>query len=152
MSAFNAAATQPAAYVQLGAVVAPGALRFGRPTADISKGAWQASTGSDLYAVIDEVTLDPTDYISTSTPSSCEVALGPIIDPGTSSGQVVRYEAHASGSGNLTVTLKQGAATIASRVHASLPTVETIHELVLTGPECDAITDYSDLRLVFSVN
>jgi hypothetical protein len=156
MAAFNAAATTPAAYVQpSGAVVVPDAPRFARPTADVSNGGWTPSVGTDLYAVLDEVTPDATDYISADpmggTPVSCELALGPIADPGTSAGQVVRYEAHSPGGTNLTVTLKQGAATIASRTHASLPTTPTIHELVLNGPQCDAITNYRDLRLVFTV-
>lgn len=127
------------------------APRYARPARDVSKGAWQASSGANLYAVLDESLLDLTDYMTASTATTCEIGLGPVADPGTSSGQVVRYEAHAPDGGNLMVTLKQGSAVIASRYHAALPVLATVHELVLTPEQCDSITDYRDLRVEFAV-
>lgn len=127
------------------------APRYARPARDVSKGAWQASSGANLYAALDESLLDLTDYMTASTAATCEIGLGPVADPGTSSGQVVRYEAHAPDGGNLTVTLKQGSAVIASRYHAALPVLATVHELVLTPEQCDSITDYRDLRVEFAV-
>lgn len=127
------------------------APRFARPMRDVSKGAWQPSIGTDLYAMLDEATLDLGDFMTASTAALCEIALGPVADPGTSSGQVVRYEAHAPDGGNLTVTLKQGNIVIASRIHAALPVLPTMHELALTPQQCDSITDYRDLRVEFEV-
>lgn len=155
MSAFSAAATTPAAYVAVPIVVVPpvqDAPRFARLFSDISKGAWQPSSGNDLYALINEVTPDATNYMQASEPVPAELGLGPVADPGTSANQVVRYEAHASQGGRLTVTLKQGSTVISSRTHDTLPTSWTMHELRLTSQQCDAITNYRDLRLEFTAN
>jgi hypothetical protein len=153
MAAFNAAATAPAAYVvESVSVAVPDASRFARLFSDISKGAWQPSTGNDLYAMLNEVTPDSSTYISTTGIDACEMALGAVVDPGTSTNQVVFFEAHATAGGRLTVNLKQGAATIASKTIDPLPTVYTVHELRLTGAECDAITDYGNLRLEYDPN
>jgi hypothetical protein len=46
------------------------ARQYARPSADVSAGGWTASAGSDLYAMVDEVTADDLAYItSASTPS-----------------------------------------------------------------------------------
>lgn len=156
MQGLSANAELPIAYIKPVVVTptesVPDAPRFARLFSDISKGAWQPSTGNDLFAMVNEVTPDPTNYIQTTDPGPAVLALGPVVDPGTSTNQVVRYEAHASQGGRLTVTLKQGEITIASRTHNTLPTVWTIHELILTSQQCDAITNYRDLRLVFTAN
>lgn len=128
------------------------APRFARLFSDISKGAWQPSTGNDLYAMVNEVTPDPANYMQATGSTPADLALGPVADPGASTNQVVRYEAHASQGGKLKVTLKQGTTEIASRTHNTLPTVWTIHELRLTSQQCDAITNYRDLRLEFTAN
>lgn len=154
MSAFSAAATTPAAYVAPASapVATPDAPRFARLFSDISKGAWQPSTGNYLYAMLNEDAPDPATYISTNGTEPCEIALDPVADPGTSEGQVVWVEAHATMGGRLTVQLKQGDAVIASRTFDPLLTVYTLHPIRLTSAECDAITDYRDLRLKYLPN
>lgn len=127
------------------------APRFARPISDLGSSGWAPSSGNSLYAMLDEKIPDATDFISADGSASCTVALGPVADPGTSSGQVVRYEAHAPDGGSLTVTLKQGNTVIASRHHATLPATETMHELALSAEQCDSITDYRDLRVELAV-
>ncbi len=130
-----------------GPVVAP---RYARPDDDVSAGAWVPSTGTDLYAMIDESAPDSSDYISTASASTCEVALNPVVDPLTSTGQIVRYQAWSAEGNGLTVRLMQGATTIASWAHAVLPVTPTIFAQALTAAECDSITDYADLRFQFT--
>jgi hypothetical protein len=57
---------------------------FSYPISDYSDGLWTASSGSDLYAMIDEVSVDDADYItSNTTPSNdaCSMKLGPLHTP-----------------------------------------------------------------------
>lgn len=128
----------------------PADPRYARPDSDVSVGAWLPSTGSVLADMIDETTADSTDYIYTTAPGACEIALGAVTDPATSSGQVVRYQVWSPEENALTVRLKQGATTIASWTHASLPTTPTIYAQTLSAAECDSITDYADLRFEFT--
>jgi hypothetical protein len=123
------------------------ALRFARPSSDLSAGAWTPSTGSDLYAMLDETTASDTDYIETTTASTCEVALNAVTDPATSSGQVITIRAQSANGNNLVATLKQGATTIATRTFTSLGASWADYTITLSGAECDAITDYADLSV-----
>jgi hypothetical protein len=122
-------------------------LRFARPSSDLSAGAWTPSTASDLYAMLDETTASDTDYIETTTASTCEVALNAVTDPATSSGQVVTIRAQSANGNDLVATLKQGATTIATRTFTSLGASLADYTITLTGAECDAITDYADLSV-----
>lgn len=121
--------------------------RFARPVGDISKGAWQPSSGTDLFPMLDDMAINNSDYISAAGAATCELALAAVRDPGTSANQVVRYLAHAPAGGGLTVELRQGATLIAGWTHATLPATETIHEQALTTQQCDSITNYGDLRI-----
>lgn len=123
--------------------------RYARPDTDLSAGAWLPSSGIDLYAMLDEATANASDYIYTNAPGACEIALGAVDDPETSSGQVVRYQTWSDSGSGLTVRLKQGATVIASWSHASLPATPTIYAQTLTTDQCNAITDYADLRFEF---
>ena len=129
-----------------GALTALGTVA--RPNADTTAGGWLPSTGTSLFAMIDEVVADDTDYIYATTATTCTLALSGVVDPLTSSGQVVEYRAWSpTGTGGVTMRLKQGAVVIASWTHAAgtLPTVPTAYQQVLTAAECDAITDYTNL-------
>ena len=118
-----------------------------KPSSDVLAGAWLPSVGSTLYGAIDEVSADASDYIYTSSASTCSLGLSPAVDPLTSTGQVVRYQAWSPLGNGLTVRLKQGTTTIASWTHAVLPLTPTIWSQPLSAAECDAITDYTALRL-----
>lgn len=103
---------------------------IGRPAGDVSAGSWTPNTGSDLFAMLDEETPDAGDYISTASLSTCEILLQETVFPG-SSVQAVRYRASSNTGNGITVTLKQGATTIAAWSH-SLTAVDTLYTRVLT--------------------
>jgi len=90
------------------------------PTADLSAGGWTPSTGSDLYAMLDETTANDADYIVSTTASSCEMRVAAGSDPAVSTGHILRYRLLA-GSGTISVALKQGTTTIASWGHRTSP-------------------------------
>jgi hypothetical protein len=121
--------------------------RYARPEADVSQGLWTPSSGSDLYAMVDEDPENDTDFISAATPTTCQMRLQPVRDPQTSSGQVVRYRARSSTGSTLVARLKQGSTTIATATHAGVAASFTEYSMTLTAGECDAITDYADLRV-----
>lgn len=122
--------------------------QYAHPTADVATGAWIASTGSDLFAMLDEAAADDADYIGTTYGSTCEVALGSLVDPSVSSGHKVRYRI-AADAGAIVVRLRQGTTTIASWTHNPAPTSLSTFEQTLSGAEADTITDYSALKLQF---
>ncbi len=84
-----------------------------RPTADIAKGTWTASTGTDLWAMLDETTRSDTDYIrSASSTGVPDVTTGLLtwyrLDNGSNgqaSGQL------ATNYGSNTQTLQAGSAS-----------------------------------------
>lgn len=127
----------------------PADPRYARPASTISAGAWAPSAGESLAAMIAEPAADSATYIEATGPALCEVALNPVKDPGTNRGQVVRYMAGSTTGNGLVVKLKQGNVDIAEWRHPALPTAQTVFAQALTAPQCDAITDYADLRLSF---
>ena len=133
----------------LGSAVPTVIYQYARPDADVSDGAWLPSTGSDLYACIDETTYSDTDYIYTTSLSSCTVSLSTLSDPSSSDNHTARYRAKGDGATDLVVTLKQGSTTIATWTETNASSTMTTYEHTLTSGEADSITDYSDLRLVF---
>lgn len=119
------------------------------PVSDVSAGGWTASSGSDLYAMLDESAYSDSDYIVSSTESSCTVALYAGSDPAVSTGHILRYRLLA-GSGTVTVTLKQTTTTIASWGPHTLTGAAQDFAQTLTGGQADSITDYSALRVEFT--
>lgn len=121
----------------------PSALNFptvGRPASDASNAGWTASTGSDLYAMLDEVTPDAGDYIvTTATGSICEMQLQTTAYPGTSA-QKLSYRASSSTGNSVIVRLKNtGGATVRTETQV-LTATDTLYEITLTAPEIAAIT------------
>ena len=112
----------------------------GRPASDASNSGWTASTGSDLYAMLDEVTPDAGDYIvTTSTGSICEMPLQTTAYPGTAA-QVLSYRASSSTGNSVIVRLKNtGGATVRSETQV-LTASDTLYQITLTAPEIAAIT------------
>ena len=113
---------------------------IGRPASDTSQGAWAASTGSDLYAMINEVTPDAANYIvTTATGSICEMPLQTTEWPGTSA-QVLSYRASSSTGNSVIVRLKNtGGATVRTETQV-LTSTDTLYEITLTALEIAAIT------------
>lgn len=122
--------------------------QYARPVADATTGTWTASTGSDLFAMIDETPASDADYISTVNASICEVSLGSVTDPAVSTGHIVRYRL-AADAGGITVRLREGSTTIASWTHAPAPASLTLCEQTLSAGEANAITNYAALKLQF---
>lgn len=122
--------------------------QFARPISDVSAGTWTASSGSDLYAMLDEAAASDADYIVTTGTSTCEVALAGLNDPAVSTGHIVRYRI-SSTTGGITVRLRQGTTTIASWTHNPAPTSLTTYSQTLSAGEADSITNYGALKLQF---
>ena len=115
---------------------------IGRPASDTSNSGWTASTGTDLFAMVDEVTPDPLDYIvTTATGSVCELALEQTAYPGTAS-QALKYRASSSTGNSLIVRLKNGATTIRTETQP-LTASDTEYTITLTSGEIAAITSGS---------
>jgi len=130
--------------------------QYARPESDISNaGSWSPSTGSDLFAVIDEASHDDSDYVSVdggtmAAAKTFEVALGSVTDPASSDDHkfVVRAsDAAGAGVVEMTFFLKQGSTVIANSSSISTTTDAANYTIVLSAGEADNITDYSDLRI-----
>ena len=119
------------------------------PVSDVSAGSWAPSSGSDLYAMVDETAYGDTDYIYAASATTCTLALASGSDPSSSSGHILRYRLLA-GSGTVAVTLKQGTTTIASWGPHTLTGAAQDFAQTLTSGEADSITDYSALRVEFT--
>jgi len=119
------------------------------PVSDAAAGSWTPSSGTDLYAMLDETVASDADYIETASESTCMLALASGSDPASSTGHVLRYRLLA-GSGTIAVALKQGSTTIASWGPHALSGVAQDFAQTLTGGEADSITDYTALRVEFT--
>ena len=116
------------------------------PVSDVAAGSWLPSSGSDLYAMVDETAYSDTDYIYATSATTCTLALTSGSDPSSSSGHILRYRLLA-GSGSISVVLKQGTSTIASWGPHTLTGAAQDFAQTLTGTQADSITDYSALRV-----
>ena len=116
------------------------------PVSDVAAGSWLPSSGSDLYAMVDETAYSDADYIYATSATTCTLALASGSDPNSSAGHILRYRL-LPGSVNVAVTLKQGTTTIASWGPHALTGVAQDFAQTLTGGQADAITDYSALRV-----
>lgn len=110
------------------------------------------TNSGNIYSILDEVTPgNDTDYITSSTSGSeFSVALQSVTDPLTSSEQILRYRARSISGNSLIVTLKQGATTIATRTHTGVTSEFKEYNMILSAAECNAITNYNDLRVHMS--
>ena len=116
-----------------------------RPDGDVSDGTWSASSGSDLYAMIDEETPSDADYIEATSAGTCEVALSSINTPPAGWITTIRYRI----LGDCTVSLRQGSTEVASWAHSPGPGSATTYNQSLSSGEQASISDWTDLRLRF---
>jgi hypothetical protein len=134
------------------------------PVSDISNaGSWTRSdTGATtgLYTVLDDA-IEPgsSDYVqSPADPTSAvfEVKVANISDPGSSTGHYVHFEYGKDVAGGTTVNLKvdlvQGTTIITTQQLNNIPAGWNEGVIALSGAECDAITDYTALRLRFTAS
>ena len=120
--------------------------RYGRPVSDTSAGAWSPSTGGALYAMVDEITADDSDYIYASSATEAvmkctSLDLGSMTTPKIS----IQVPTGFTAAGTLNVKLYQGnPGSEIARVTTTNPAAgEYTH--TLTAPEIAAITNGSDL-------
>lgn len=106
----------------------------GRPISDTSNTGWLASTGSALYAVIDEVIPDDSDYISsTSAGSVCQMALNNTAYPGAAT-QVFEFRAASANGNTVQARLKNsGGATVATWMQVLTPNPTTYQKALTAG-------------------
>lgn len=121
------------------------------PVADISAGGWTPSSGTDLYAMLDETPASDADYATSDTASAFEVEVGVFDDPGVDTDHFFRYRLSGKNGCGFIVSLKQGATTIASWTHtpASMPTGPATFEQALTAPQAASITYPATLKMRF---
>lgn len=126
--------------------------QYGRPISDISNDGWNISSGSTIWAVLDEVTPnDTTDYINSGnnpTNLTFEVKLSPATDPTSSTGHIFKIRLSASKTNGTTdCYLYQGTSLISTMTTISHTTSYTTYSKTLSEAEANAITSYSDLRI-----
>lgn len=115
------------------------------PDADVSAGAWTPSTGSDLYAMLDETTASDSDYINVNSNSECIIGLSaPGATPGSGT-KTLSYRHKGSPVKKLIAKLYDGTTLIQSFTHDPCPSALTDSAQTITN----AISSYADLRLRF---
>jgi hypothetical protein len=116
------------------ATITNAAPTIGRPSSDISTGAWVPSTGSTLYPMLDEETPDDLDYISTTTlNTTCKLNLNATQYPGSASQQLSVRASSSTGNG-LRIVLKDGLTAVKTQDITLTPTLTT-YPLTLTAGE-----------------
>jgi hypothetical protein len=142
--------------------------QFARPSTDTTRDNWEEDDGTtaSIFDQIDESVADDADYIRTVLTPTSDVyvtKLSTLEDPLSSTGHVVRYRYGKDAAGgdqiDITVELRQGyvnegtpGTLIASATHTNVSSGWTAGTITLSGPEADAITDYTDLYLRFVGN
>ena len=138
---------------------APPACSYGRPVSDRSAGGWTASTGTDLYEMINEVTADDSDYIEAgSGDTTAEVRLSPIYNPTSPYGHTLRFRAQSFGGGSspekLDVDLVEGTTVIANAFINQAINRGSFqsYSYTLSPEEAGSIDDYGQLQIRFVVD
>jgi hypothetical protein len=117
------------------------------PTSDITTDSW---TTAPLFSKVND-TSDATLITSPAATTQCEVALGSLTDPVSSTGHTVFVRAKATGSGaaeKLTFYLYEGATLRATSAAESVSrSAVTGYSYALTGTQADSLSAYTDLRV-----
>lgn len=123
----------------------PVALQFARPSSDASAGDWQPSTGTDLYATLDETPAADGDYVYTETDTgTARVKLATIGTP-VAGTKTVRFRARAPWSNaTVRITLDEGGVTVDQWTQSLTDTFAT-YSRTISG----SITDWSNLYISF---
>ena len=132
-------------------------VQYARPDADTSKGNWTASSGSDLYAMIDETSASDSDYITVGDMGSgeaCTISLSSVTDPASGSDHsvVVRASEDAGMSSiTLNVNLKDGSTSIKNENFTPAGSAGN-HTMTLSTAQANNISSsgYGDLSLVLT--
>ena len=120
--------------------------RYARPNSDTSQGSWLPSSGTELFAMVDEATASDADYIYATTATICQMGLNPV-DANAGYGKTLTIRAKSATGSSLLVTLKQGSTTIATRTLTPSTSFADM-TITLTSGEIASITDYTALSVV----
>ena len=120
-----------------------------RPISDVTVDSWAPAP---LWSKVNDVSDSTWIYGPGGATTQCEVKLGSLTDPVSSSGHVIYVRAMVqSGSGayeGLTWYLYQGSTLKATSAEVAVSrTTKTTYSYTLTGTQADSLTDYSDLRV-----
>ena len=120
---------------------------YARPASDITK-QWTPSTGTDHFAMIDEVTASDADYISaTAAGQTDEVKLQAMTAPQAGTSVAIGYRVQGiTGSAGVTVSMVQGTTVIATD---TTRTANGDYVLTVASGTWASVTDWTDIRLRF---
>jgi hypothetical protein len=120
---------------------------YARPASDITT-QWSPSTGTDHYALIDEVTASDADYIfATAGGQTDEVKLAAMTAPKSGTSVDVQYRVQGvSGGGKVTLSLVCNTTVIATD---TIRSADGDYVLTVAPATWAAVTDWSDMRLRF---
>ena len=114
-----------------------------RPISDTSNTGWLATSGVNLYAMIDEVIADDADYIyTTSATSVCQMVLNTTAYPGTTS-QIFSFRASSANANTVQARLKNANNSIVATWTQLLTATPTTYQKTLTSGEIALITSGS---------
>lgn len=116
-----------------------------RPTSDITKG-WIASTGTDHFALLDEVSPDDNDYIYADGPGlTNEIRFASMAPPATGTSVDWKYRVRGvAAGGTVTVSLYCGATLIKTD---TARTANGDYTLTTTAAEWASVADWNNMRL-----
>lgn len=131
--------------------------QFARPNSDDdNSGSWSASSGSSLYAMLDETSASDSDYITVTdygSGSACTLGLSSVADPSNHGSTSVFFRAWTDSyysSVTVNVNLRQGSSSIKSQNFTPGSSYSPAHEMTLSTSEAADITDYTDLNVVIT--
>jgi hypothetical protein len=127
--------------------VEPPTLTYARPSSDITK-QWTPSSGTDHFAMIDEVTASDADYISaTAAGQTTEVKLAAMTQPQAGTSVAINYRVQGiTGAAGVTVSMVQGTTVIATDANR---TANGNYVLTVAPATWASVTDWTDIRLRF---
>ncbi len=136
----------------------PAGPQFSRPASLVSNSGWHATSGTQLWDMLQEATPDDAaTAVATPVPplpspgNAFAVGLSALNDPLSSGGHVIHLRGRKPQTGKRidgTVELLEGGAVIATLAIANLASVTwTNYSYTLSPVEADAIVDYSALQL-----
>ena len=133
--------------------------QFARPNSDTTVGSWTWNGGpTSLWDCINESSPSDSDYIDGNATASSEnrIELGTVTDPSIGTGHIIRVRWQAYGSGGperISLDLYEGTTLIVAAFGNYAPGRAWLSDsYTLLAAEADAITDYTNLNIRFTVD